>query len=60
MVVEYGYWNVNTVPTYSDNKKYYICSHKCNPTKLELVFEYKDRFSGNNKELIKFVENGFR
>lgn len=37
-------------------KKYYVCKHSCNPTKLELVFVKGDKLEGENKELVEFIK----
>lgn len=50
-----GYWKVQTEPEVVFGKKYYVCSHKCNPTKLELVFVKGDKLEGK-KELVEFIE----
>lgn len=56
MIVEFGFWNIQTEPEVMFGKKYFICSHKNNPTKLELVFIKGDKLEGENKELVKFIE----
>ena len=55
MIVEFGFWNIQTEPEVMFGKKYFICSHKNNPSKLELVFIKSDKLEGD-KELVKFIE----
>lgn len=59
MIKKCGYWNVNTRLVEKFGKLYYICSHSFNPTKIELVFITKQGLSGNNKQLVRFIENNF-
>ncbi|MBP7770257.1 MAG: hypothetical protein KA055_03955 [Aliarcobacter sp.] len=56
MFMEFGFWKVQTEPEQMFGKKYYVCSHKNNPTKLELIFMKGDKLEGENKELVKFIE----
>ena len=55
MIVEFGFWNIQTEPEVMFGKKYYVCKHKYNPTKVELVFVKKDKLEGK-KELVEFIE----
>lgn len=55
MIVNFGFWNIQTEPEVMFGKKYFICSHKCNPTKVELVFVKGDKLEGK-KELVEFIE----
>lgn len=55
MFVDCGYWKVQTEPEIMFGHKYYVCSHKCNPTKLELVFVKGDKLEGR-KDLVEFIE----
>lgn len=55
MIVDFGFWNIQTEPEVMFGKKYFICSHKCNPTKVELVFVKGDKLEGK-KELVEFIE----
>ncbi len=55
MFLDCGFWKVQTDPEVMFGKKYYVCSHKCNPTKLELVFVKGDKLEGK-KELVEFIE----
>ena len=55
MIVNFGFWNIQTDPEVMFGKKYFICSHKCNPTKVELVFVKGDKLEGK-KELVEFIE----
>ncbi len=55
MFVKCGFWEVQTEPEVTSGHKYYVCRHKCNPTKVELVFVKKDKLEGK-KELVKFIE----
>ena len=56
MTVEFGFWNIQTEPEVMFGKKYYVCKHKNNPTKVELVFIKNRKLEGENKELVKFIE----
>lgn len=56
MIVNCGFWNIQTEPEVMFGKKYYVCSHVNNPTKVELVFVKGDKLEGENKELVKFIE----
>lgn len=56
MIVDCGFWNIQTEPEVMSGKKYYVCSHVNNPTKVELVFVKGDKLEGENKELVKFIE----
>lgn len=56
MIVNCGFWNIQTEPEVMFGKKYYVCSHVNNPTKVELVFVKSDKLEGENKELVKFIE----
>lgn len=55
MTVEFGFWNIQTEPEVMFGKKYYVCKHKNNPTKVELVF-IKNRKLEGKKELVEFIE----
>ena len=55
MFIDCGSWKVQTEPEVMFGHKYYVCSHKCNPTKLELVFVKGDKLEGK-KELVEFIE----
>lgn len=55
MFLDCGFWKVQTEPEVMFGKKYYVCSHKCNPTKLELVFVKGDKLEGR-KDLVEFIE----
>lgn len=55
MRVEFGFWNIQTEPEVMFGKKYYVCKHKCNPSKVELVFVKGDKLEGE-KELVEFIE----
>lgn len=55
MIVNFGFWNIQTEPEVMFGKKYFICSHKNNPAKLELVFVKGDKLEGK-KELVEFIE----
>jgi hypothetical protein len=56
MIVRAGFWDVQTEPEVMFGKKYYVCKHKNNPSKVELVFVKGDKLEGDNKELVKFIE----
>jgi hypothetical protein len=56
MIVGVGFWDVQTEPEVMFGKKYYVCKHKNNPSKVELVFVKGDKLEGDNKELVKFIE----
>ena len=58
MFVKCGFWEVQTEPEVMFGKKYFICSHKNNPTKLELVFIKGDKLEGD-KELVKIIKKDF-
>lgn len=55
MFIEFGFWKIQREPEVMFGHKYYICSHKNNPTKLELVFVKGDKLEGK-KELVEFME----
>lgn len=55
MIVEFGFWDIQIEPEVMFGKKYFICKHKCNPTKVELVFVKGDKLEGK-KELVEFIE----
>ena len=55
MFAEFGFWKVQTEPEVMFGHKYYVCSHKCNPTKLELVYIKGDKLEGK-KELVEFIK----
>lgn len=55
MFIECDYWNIQTEPEVMFGHKYFICSHKNNPTKVELVFIKGDKLEGK-KELVEFIE----
>ncbi|BAK73722.1 hypothetical protein [Arcobacter sp. L] len=55
MIVEFGFWNIQTEPEVMFGKKYYVCRHKNNPTKVELVFIKNKKLEGE-KELVEFIE----
>ena len=55
MFIEFGYWNIQTEPEVTFGKKYYVCKHKCNPSKVQLVFVKGDKLEGK-KELVEFIE----
>lgn len=55
MIVEFGFWNIQTEPEEMFGKKYYVCKHKNNPTKVELVFIKNKKLEGK-KELVEFIE----
>ena len=56
MFVKCGFWEVQTEPEVTFGHKYYVCRHKCNPKKVQLVFAKGDKLEGENKELVKFIE----
>jgi hypothetical protein len=55
MIVRAGFWDVQTEPEVMFGKKYYVCKHMNNPSKVELVFVKSDKLEGK-KELVKFIE----
>ncbi len=55
MFIDCGFWKIQTEPEVTFGHKYYVCSHKCNPTKLELVFVKGNKLEGK-KELVEFIE----
>ena len=55
MFKECGFWEVKTEPEELFGKKYYVCKHKNNPTKVELVFVKGSELEGD-KELVKFIK----
>lgn len=55
MKLDCGFWEVQTVPEEMFGKKYYVCKHKNNPTKVELVFVKGKQLEGE-KELVDFIE----
>jgi hypothetical protein len=55
MMVNFGFWNIQTEPEVMFGKKYYVCKHKCNPSKVELIFVKGDKLEGK-KELVEFIE----
>lgn len=55
MFIECGYWEVQTEPEEMFGKKYYVCKHKNNPTKVELVFIKGKEIEGK-KELVEFIK----
>lgn len=55
MIVEFGFWNIQTEPEVMFGKKYYVCRHKNNPTKVELVFIKNKKLEGE-KELVEFIK----
>ena len=55
MTVEFGFWNIQTEPEVMFGKKYYVCKHKNNPTKVELVFVKGKELQGK-KELVEFIK----
>jgi hypothetical protein len=54
MIVKAGFWDVQTEPEVMFGKKYYVCKHKNNPSKVELVFVKGDKLEGK-KELVEFI-----
>ena len=55
MVIEFGYWEVQTEPKETFGKKYFVARHRCNPTKVELVFIKGKELEGK-KELVEFIK----
>lgn len=55
MVIEFGYWEVQTEPEETFGKKYFVARHRCNPTKVELVFIKGKELEGK-KELVEFIK----
>lgn len=55
MIFECGYWDVEAEPKINSGKRYFVCKHRFNPSKIELVFIKEDKLEGK-KELIEFIE----
>ena len=55
MFIECGYWEVQTEPEETFGKKYFVARHRCNPTKVELVFIKGKELEGK-KELVEFIK----
>ena len=55
MILEHGKWLVDDEMKKRDKHKYYVCKHKFNPCKVELVFVRFDGLHGE-KELCEFVK----
>lgn len=55
MFIDCGYWEVQTEPEEMFGKKYYVCKHRFNPTKVELVFIKGKQLEGK-KELVEFIQ----
>jgi len=59
MVVEHGFWRIEMNIKKRDGHKYYICSHKNNPSMLELVFVKGEKLTGK-KELVDIIKKEVR
>jgi hypothetical protein len=55
MILDCGFWIIETEPEVMFGKKYYVCKHRCNPSKVELVFVKGDKLEGK-KELVEFIK----
>ena len=55
MIKEMGNWVIDTELKQRDGHKYYVCKHRCNLSKVELVFVRADGLSGK-KELCNYLK----
>ena len=55
MIVEVGFYDVDTELKSRSGHKYYVCKHRFNPRNVSLVFVKNDGLSGK-KELCKFIK----
>lgn len=49
MIVEFGYWNIDTRIKNKYGHRYFLAQHRLNPTKVECVFIRSDGLSGDAK-----------
>ena len=54
MTYECGYWEVDSEVKKRDGHRYFVCKHRFNPTKVELVFVRFDGLHGR-KDLVEFI-----
>lgn len=54
MIVECGFYNLDTEIKKRDIYTYFVARHKCNPTNVEVVFVTAEGLKGK-KELCEFI-----
>ena len=55
MIVECGYWDIDTKSIERYGHRYFVCRHRFNPTKIELVFIKRDGATGR-KEFVETLK----
>ncbi len=55
MIIECGYWDIESEVQKRFGHRYFVAKHRCNPTKVELVFLKANGLEGK-KELVEFIK----
>ena len=56
MVVECGFYEVDTELKKRAGYRYFVAKHKCNPTNVEIIYVRADKKLEGKKELCEFIK----